>query len=94
MLSVWCVVVLQFLLMIPLRHISLIPDADLFVDPSTRGKGYGRQLIEATADAAGKHGCVRLHWTVYNDNDPAARLYDTLAKSEFRQYRMVLPRKP
>ncbi|KAH8894507.1 putative acetyltransferase [Thozetella sp. PMI_491] len=64
---------------------------DLFVDPEIRGKGYGRKLIEATADAAQKKGCGRLYWATKEDNTTARRLYDSVAKYEFVMYRMPLP---
>jgi GNAT superfamily N-acetyltransferase len=60
---------------------------DLFVDPSQRGKGYGRALIEATAEFAKQHGSRKLYWQTHKDNETAQQLYQTLAKrSEFVIY--------
>lgn len=53
---------------------------DLFTDPSCRGQGVGRQLIEAVAARAFASGAERLYWGTYQDNATARRLYDTMAK--------------
>jgi hypothetical protein len=44
----------------------------------------------ATAEAAKKLDCCRLSWVMENDNTVAKPLYDSLAVSEFAQYRMNL----
>ncbi|KAM0431277.1 hypothetical protein ACHAPT_005247 [Fusarium lateritium] len=62
----------------------------LFVDPSVRGQGQGRKLIEAVAEIAKGMGCLRLQWLTKHDNTTARRLYDTMAQSSFVQYRMSL----
>jgi GNAT superfamily N-acetyltransferase len=54
---------------------------DLFVDPSARGTGAGRALIEAVAVKARQHGADRLYWTTQHDNATARQLYDRLAKT-------------
>jgi GNAT superfamily N-acetyltransferase len=60
---------------------------DLFVDPDHRGKGYGRALIEATAEFAKAHGSRKLYWQTHKDNETAQNLYRALAtKSEFVIY--------
>lgn len=61
---------------------------DLFVDPALRGKGQGRKMIQAVADIAKEMGCLRLQWLTKHDNLNARRLYDTMADSQFVQYRM------
>lgn len=53
---------------------------DLFTDPTSRGDGVGRLLIEATADAARQAGSTRLYWQTQADNHMARRLYDRMAK--------------
>ncbi|KAJ5122997.1 hypothetical protein N7448_009094 [Penicillium atrosanguineum] len=63
---------------------------DLFVDPSLRGKGQGRRMIQAVADASKEMGCFRLQWLTKKDNVTARRLYDTMADGSFVQYRMSL----
>jgi GNAT superfamily N-acetyltransferase len=60
---------------------------DLFVDPLFRGKGYGRALIEASAEFGKLHGARKLYWQTHRDNETAQKLYATLAtKSEFVIY--------
>ena len=63
---------------------------DLFVDPSVRGKGLGRRLIEAVADVARRDGYIRVQWLTKHDNTTAQRLYDKVAQSLFKEYRMSL----
>lgn len=52
---------------------------DLFVDPSMRGHGVGRKLIEAVAEVARVNGSARLWWFTHHDNATARRLYDKVA---------------
>lgn len=64
---------------------------DLFVDPSVRGQGFGRALIEATAEFGKHHGAQKLYWQTHRDNATAQRLYETLAtKSEFVTYEKTI----
>jgi len=61
---------------------------DLYVDPSVRGAGAGRALIEAVYKEADSRGCSRVYWHTENGNATARQLYDRLATlSEFVQYR-------
>jgi GNAT superfamily N-acetyltransferase len=53
---------------------------DLFVDPTSRGRGAGRKLIKAVAAIAGERGCLRLYWTTKEDNATARSLYDRIAR--------------
>jgi len=53
---------------------------DLFVDPTLRGNGVGRALIEQAAAAARARDCLRLYWTTKQDNAAARQLYDRLAQ--------------
>ena len=53
---------------------------DLFVDPTRRGRGAGRKLIEAVAAIARERGCLRLYWTTKEDNATARSLYDRIAR--------------
>jgi GNAT superfamily N-acetyltransferase len=60
---------------------------DLFVDPASRGKGYGRALIEAVAELGKENNASKLYWQTHRDNATAQKLYETLAsKSEFVIY--------
>jgi GNAT superfamily N-acetyltransferase len=54
---------------------------DLFVDPALRGRGCGRQLIEAVAAAARERGCSRLYWLTQASNATARRLYDRVGET-------------
>ena len=61
---------------------------DLFVDPSVRGSGAGRALIEAVYASADKLGCARVYWLTHESNTTARALYDKVAKNlGFIQYR-------
>ncbi|MBV8030095.1 MAG: GNAT family N-acetyltransferase [Betaproteobacteria bacterium] len=53
---------------------------DLFTEPSRRGRGMGRRLIEAVYEAARKHGCTRVYWHTQETNEAGRALYDKLAK--------------
>ncbi|SPJ78601.1 uncharacterized protein FTOL_06990 [Fusarium torulosum] len=63
---------------------------DLFIDPSVRGAGLGRKLTQAVADVGKGMGCSRVQWVTKHDNTTARKLYDTLAETQFVQYRMNL----
>jgi GNAT superfamily N-acetyltransferase len=52
---------------------------DLYVDPSARGQGAARALIESVAEAARVRGAQRLYWTTQEHNTTARALYDKLA---------------
>lgn len=51
---------------------------DLFVRPETRGRGYGRALLQRLAQIAQERGCGRMEWAVLNWNDPAIQFYRKL----------------
>ena len=64
---------------------------DLFVDPTLRGTGGGRALIEAVAAAAREAGSARLYWLTQQDNVVARQLYDRLARhTGFIRYEYAL----
>jgi len=61
---------------------------DLFVEPSSRGKGIGRALIEDLVSLAKTNDWARLYWHTRDDN-PARKLYDEFIKADrFVRYRM------
>jgi len=51
---------------------------DLFVRPETRGKGFGRALLQRLAQIARERGCGRMEWAVLNWNEPAIGFYKKL----------------
>lgn len=61
---------------------------DLFVDPTARGLGVGRALIEEVQDLAAQNHWNKVHWLTHESNDTARRLYDSMceAPSGFIQY--------
>ena len=61
---------------------------DLFVDPTLRGKGAGRALIEAVYQASDARGADRVYWLTQETNVGARRLYEKLATlTPFVQYK-------
>jgi GNAT superfamily N-acetyltransferase len=53
---------------------------DLFTTKDLRGRGIGRQLIEAVVSAAREAGSSRLYWQTKVDNQTGRALYDKLAQ--------------
>jgi GNAT superfamily N-acetyltransferase len=53
---------------------------DLFTLETFRGKGVGRMLIEAVAEAARRAGSSRVYWQTKVDNHTARGLYDKVAE--------------
>jgi ribosomal protein S18 acetylase RimI-like enzyme len=61
---------------------------DLFVDPTQRGGGIGRALIDAVTTEAAQRGADRTYWVTAATNATARRLYDQVAElTPFVQYR-------
>lgn len=52
---------------------------DLFTDPFLRGRGVGRQLIEAVYAASLAAGSTRVYWQTQVGNAAGRALYDKLA---------------
>lgn len=52
---------------------------DLYTDPSARGHGVGRKLIEAVYAAADADGCPAVYWMTQDFNTTARHLYDRIA---------------
>jgi GNAT superfamily N-acetyltransferase len=59
---------------------------DLFVRPETRGKGYGRALLERLAQIAQERGCGRMEWAVLDWNDPAIQFYRKLGAAPMDEW--------
>ena len=53
----------------------LINISDFFVDPSLRGRGIGRMLLEAIQDEAMSTGCCKLTLEVQQNNSRARLIY-------------------
>jgi len=53
---------------------------DLFADPSVRGQGIGRALIEAVYEAADTLNSPTVYWLTEDFNKTAHVLYDKVAK--------------
>lgn len=53
---------------------------DLFTAPKYRGRGVGRQLIEAVYNAANTAGSTRVYWHTYADNATGRALYDKVTR--------------
>lgn len=52
---------------------------DLYVEPSARGTGAGRALIEAVYAAADENGTPVVYWLTQHFNETARGLYDRVA---------------
>ena len=64
---------------------------DLFVDPSSRGQGVGRALIDAVQEIAIQAGSSRLYWNTDASNEIARKLYDSYTTESGKvQYRIAL----
>jgi GNAT superfamily N-acetyltransferase len=48
---------------------------DLFVEPSCRGRGFGRKLLAHLAAIAVARGCHRMEWSVLDWNESAIAFY-------------------
>jgi GNAT superfamily N-acetyltransferase len=53
---------------------------DLYADPSVRGTGVGRQLIEAVYAHADTDGCPSVYWLTQDFNAEARKLYDRVGQ--------------
>lgn len=59
---------------------------DLFVDPSERGRGYGKALIAELAATCVDRGYARLEWTVLDWNAPAIAFYRSIGASAMDEW--------
>ena len=55
---------------------------DLWVDPTARGHGLGRKLMQAAADHAAATGARRLFWAVLKGNQLASDFYRGIGARE------------
>ena len=49
---------------------------DLYVEPRTRGRGFGLALLRELVRIAGERGWPRVHWAVLDWNESAIRFYE------------------
>jgi len=55
---------------------------DIFVNPESRGKGIGKEILKFIAKLAVERGCGRVEWSVLDWNESAIQFYKNLgAKS-------------
>lgn len=67
---------------------------DLFVLPTSRGRGLGKALINSVLQEANTIGSGRLYWNTDATNAAARKLYDTFTQVSGKvQYRMRLDEK-
>jgi GNAT superfamily N-acetyltransferase len=62
--------------------ISIAPTCylqDLFTKESTRGRGFGKALINAVYEQARLAGLPRVYWQTHASNSTARKLYDQVA---------------
>lgn len=60
---------------------------DLYVEPTLRGTGLGRALIEGVYEQADQAGAAGVYWTTQSFNTVGRRLYDRVATlTPFVQY--------
>ena len=60
---------------------------DVYADPTVRGRGIGRALIEAVYAAADKAGAPSVYWLTQDSNAQARQLYDRIGTlSPFIKY--------
>jgi GNAT superfamily N-acetyltransferase len=59
---------------------------DLFVEEAHRGRGLGRQLMEALARAARERGCARMDWSVLDWNEPSMAFYRRLGAEPMSEW--------
>lgn len=61
--------------------------SDLYVDPTTRGKGAGRAMIDHVLAFAKQRSLPGVRWLTQDFNYPGRRLYDTYGpKTDFILY--------
>lgn len=64
---------------------------DLWVEPSARGAGVGRRLIDALIARGRERGWRRLYWHTETDNAPARALYERIVRvSDYVRYDVAL----
>lgn len=65
---------------------------DLFINPESRGKGFGKAMLTYLAKTAKERGCGRLEWSVLDWNQSAIDFYKQLGAipmNEWTVYRVT-----
>ncbi len=55
---------------------------DIFVDPSFRGRGLGREIFRFLCTRCLEENCVRIQWSVLDWNETAIRFYRSLGAAD------------
>jgi GNAT superfamily N-acetyltransferase len=61
---------------------------DLFIEPSHRGTGLGKALLNAVVDMARAEGAGRVDWPVLEWNEPAIRFYESMGAELLTEWRI------
>ena len=61
---------------------------DLFVEPESRGAGYGKALLLHVARLGVARGCERMEWSVLDWNAPAIGFYRSLGARLMEDWRI------
>lgn len=59
---------------------------DLFVQPSERGKGYGKRLLVELAKEVVAMDGGRLEWAVLKWNEPSIKFYESIGASAMNEW--------
>ncbi|KAL6699074.1 acyl-CoA N-acyltransferase [Trichoderma pleuroticola] len=59
---------------------------DLYVDPSYRGKGYGKKLLSALAKEVVAMDGGRLEWSVLKWNEPSIKFYGLIGATAMNEW--------
>jgi GNAT superfamily N-acetyltransferase len=61
---------------------------DLFVEPSHRGTGLGKQLLLEVVEMARAEGAGRVDWAVLDWNEPSIRFYEAMGAQVLGDWRI------
>jgi GNAT superfamily N-acetyltransferase len=67
---------------------------DLYVDPASRGRGYGTALLRTLARLCVERGYARFEWAVLDWNEPSIGFYRSLGAvpvEDWAVYRLAGP---
>jgi GNAT superfamily N-acetyltransferase len=61
---------------------------DLYIQPTKRGRGYGKKMLAHMAQLAVERGCGRFEWSVLDWNTPAIEFYESLGSKQLSEWTM------